>query len=82
MADHKLLGEILLEKGLITDEVLDEALESQKASMRRIGEELVDMGAITEGDVIEALSEQLNIPIYKCDSADEFPEEIIEMIGF
>jgi type IV pilus assembly protein PilB len=82
MADHKLLGEILLEKGLITDEVLDNALELQKKSMVRIGEELVSMGAITEADVVDALSEQLDIPIYRCDTADDFPEEIIEMIGF
>lgn len=51
---EKKLGEILLERGTITPEVLEKALRKQK----RIGEILVDGGAVGAIDVESALAEQ------------------------
>ncbi|MGQ9630689.1 MAG: hypothetical protein ACUVXI_10310 [bacterium] len=49
----KKIGEILVEKGLITRKQLEEALRP-----RKLGEILVEKGFITEEQIIEALMEQ------------------------
>jgi len=48
-------GRILLAQGLVAPRRLEAALESQKASGRRIGEELVAEGQISAREVAEAL---------------------------
>ncbi len=53
------LGEILIERKLITEEDLERALELQKERGDKLGKTLVDMGFIAMRDVLAALSEQL-----------------------
>jgi hypothetical protein len=69
----KLIGQILLERGLITQPQLDEALNVQKNTTERLGRILVDMGYVTEKDVLRAHAEQLGIPFFDADqvSVDE-----------
>lgn len=62
MARRLRLGEMLVEKGLITKEQRDSALEIQKQNGKRIGVVLIEMGVITEKDVISSLAVQLGIP--------------------
>src|SRR5271170_2664757 len=57
------LGEILIERKLITAEDLERALELQKERGDKIGKTLVDMGFIAMRDVLAALSEQLGVPL-------------------
>ncbi|MGQ9696480.1 MAG: type II secretion system ATPase GspE [Armatimonadota bacterium] len=57
------LGEILIERGLITEEQLHEALEQQKRSGELIGQVLINLGYVQERDVLEALGEQLGLPV-------------------
>ncbi|MBT3783813.1 Flp pilus assembly complex ATPase component TadA [bacterium] len=80
--EHKLLGEILLERGLVSEEVLDKALELQQETMLRIGEQLVEMEIITEKDVTSALSEQLGVEIFNTEDQEDFPIEIIDDLDF
>jgi general secretion pathway protein E len=61
------LGEILLEKGLITSEDLEKALELQKERGDKIGKTLVDMGFVAMRDVLAALSEQLKLALVTID---------------
>ena len=56
------LGDLLLEKKLISERQLAEALEEQRASGRKLGRVLVDIGAISEADLHGALSAALDIP--------------------
>lgn len=56
------LGELLLEKGAITQEQLEQALERQKKEGRRIGEILVELNFVTEEDILIALSAQYGWP--------------------
>ncbi|UCC69032.1 MAG: Flp pilus assembly complex ATPase component TadA, partial [Armatimonadota bacterium] len=69
----KPLGQILLEKGLITQEQLDEGLKVQKNTSEQIGRILVDLGYVVERDVLRAHAEQLGIPFLELDrvSVDE-----------
>ena len=58
------LGEFLLQNGIITSEQLEEALESQKYTGRKIGSILVDMGILSEEQLCEELSRRLHIPFF------------------
>jgi type IV pilus assembly protein PilB len=79
------LGEILLEKGLITQEQLDEALKVQKNTTEQIGRILMDLGHVAERDVLRAHAEQLGIPFLELDetSVDEdvakaIPQSVVQ----
>ncbi|MEO8662556.1 MAG: type II secretion system ATPase GspE [Bryobacteraceae bacterium] len=61
------LGEMLLERKLITPEDLDRALELQKERGEKIGKILVDLGFIAAREVLSALSEQLAVPLVTID---------------
>jgi len=52
------IGQILLDKNVITREQLKEALETQKQTGQKLGEILIDKGFISEGVFVELLSYQ------------------------
>lgn len=56
------IGDILIEKGLITSAQLSEALKEQSLTGRKVGQILVDKGVIPEDKLIEVISERLQIP--------------------
>jgi type IV pilus assembly protein PilB len=56
------LGEALIAAGLINQEQLREGIARQKASGKRLGAVLVEMRIVTERDITEVLSKQLNVP--------------------
>ena len=56
------LGDLLLEKKLISEQQLKEALTEQRKSGRKLGRVLVDIGAVSEADLHSCLSTALNIP--------------------
>ncbi|MEW6412935.1 MAG: ATPase, T2SS/T4P/T4SS family [Candidatus Zixiibacteriota bacterium] len=58
----KKIGDLLVEKGLITSQQLEEGLREQGALGKRLGEALVSKGYITEDQLIDAVSERLAIP--------------------
>jgi hypothetical protein len=62
------LGEMLIERKLITPDDLERALELQKERGEKIGKILVDLGFVAARDVLSALSEQLSIPQVVLDS--------------
>ncbi|MFA5967438.1 MAG: PH domain-containing protein [Patescibacteria group bacterium] len=57
-----LLGELLIQKGLITPIDLAMALEEQKKSNLRLGKILINRGLIQKQDLLNALSAQHRIP--------------------
>ena len=59
----KRIGEILLEKSLVTADELKTALNLQKESRDKIGRILCELGYISEKDLLQELSLQLEIPI-------------------
>jgi general secretion pathway protein E len=58
------LGSLLVSKGLVTEEQIEEALDRQKnrGGDQRLGEILIDLEYVDENDVLGALSEALNVP--------------------
>src|ERR1700730_7728728 len=57
------LGEMLIERRLISAEDLERALELQKERGDKIGKTLVDLGFVAMRDVLAALSDQLGVPL-------------------
>jgi type IV pilus assembly protein PilB len=60
---QKKIGEILIEKGLIKNEDLEDALAIQKKTKEFIGQILIKNNKIKESDFLAALSEQFDLPV-------------------
>jgi type IV pilus assembly protein PilB len=71
----KLLGSILVARGSISKEQVEEALRVQKETKERLGNILVRLNFISEDDLNEVLAEQLEIPIA---NADDFKNADLE----
>jgi len=56
------LGDLLLKAKLITQDQLDAALKSQREEGGKLGEALVRVGAVSESDITETLSQQFGVP--------------------
>ena len=55
------IGELLIERGLITDNELDFALDMQKLSHEKLGEVLINNKIVTPEDIAQALATQLEV---------------------
>ncbi|HZJ03098.1 MAG TPA: ATPase, T2SS/T4P/T4SS family [Thermoleophilia bacterium] len=60
--NKRLLGDILLDLELVTEEQLQRALDEQETSRLRVGEILVANGHLTQLELIRALSVRLAVP--------------------
>lgn len=58
----KQLGELLLERGIITREQIQETLDHQKNNGGLFGEILVELGYASEEDIAQALTAQYGFP--------------------
>src|SRR5689334_5856545 len=56
------LGELLVERGLITLDDLELGLQAQQSSGKRLGETIVDLGLITSIDLSHVLADRLGVP--------------------
>ncbi|MGB5260496.1 MAG: ATPase, T2SS/T4P/T4SS family [Gammaproteobacteria bacterium] len=59
------LGDILVNRGLVSEAQIEEAVELQKITTRRMGQIIIDKGWATEMDVLAALGEQLEVPVVR-----------------
>lgn len=57
----KYLGEMLVGKGLLTEEQLQKVMEEQLKNKKFLGEMLVESGMITEDDLFQTIAEQFDI---------------------
>ncbi len=55
-------GKILLDNQLITEQELEAAIKRQQSTGERLGQVLIDMGLVKEEQLLQLLSQQLNIP--------------------
>jgi hypothetical protein len=70
----RLLGNLLVTRGFVTEAELQYALSLQAESGHPIGQILVELGLITEGDLVELLAEQRRMQVIdptrvECDAA-------------
>lgn len=62
MAKRIRIGDLLVEKNMISETQLQHALQEQKLSGRKLGNTLVELGYVEENALLNLLSAQLNIP--------------------
>jgi hypothetical protein len=55
------LGELFVEKGLLSEEQLEQALREQAATGGRLGDKLVDLGYVTRHALARLLAEQTGV---------------------
>ena len=67
------LGQLLLEENIISQDQLNEALTRQKVLKKRLGEVIIDLGYVSEKDILLSLAKRLKI---------EYVENPILMIDF
>src|SRR5436190_17367929 len=81
------LGDLLVQRGYLSDDGLQEALQQQKAAGRGklLGEILVDIAACSDDQIAECIAAEYGVPFAKlelrlCDQkiADLLPREFIE----
>jgi len=75
------VGEILLKKGKITQDNLEEAMAARKGPTDRIDRILVKLGFVEERDVLEVLGEQLSIPLIDLSESEIDVEMLRAMPG-
>lgn len=73
MSTRQRLGDVLIQRELVTRGQLEEALARHRVGGRRLGEVLVSMGALTQEQLSWALSEALHIPFV------ELSDEVIDL---
>lgn len=74
----KILGQLLLDDGAVSADVLTEALDAQRSQGVRIGEMLVQRGAVEAEAVARALARQLGLP-YAAPPLDA-EVEVVELV--
>ncbi len=84
MEGPRALGDALLEKTSLSQEELDQALSRHEASGRRLTEVLLDMGVVSEGDLLHVLGELYGIPVRDSLKSEEIDPELASQvpIGF
>ena len=70
------ISEILQEKGLLTVEQLEEAVALQRAEGLRLDRALIQLGCISERQLLEVMSEQLHIPLVNLEDISILPETL------
>lgn len=81
MTSQAPLGQLLLRRGVLSQQQLDEALRHQQSCSERklIGEVLVELGYVDERGVLETLAEAYGIP-FASDTARMADPKVIEVL--
>ena len=74
------IGDILIQKGLLTKEQLEAALKESQRTGEVLGKVLIRLGLITQDDLLKVLAEQLGLPFYSTLKDITIPEEVIKAI--
>ncbi|MDP2921820.1 MAG: hypothetical protein Q8O12_05600 [Candidatus Omnitrophota bacterium] len=78
-ANLKQLGELLIERGLITRDQLNHALEVQKDKGGLIGHVIVSLGYVTEEAIAQAITAQYGFPYLPLESY-EIDREVVKIV--
>ncbi|MFI4956258.1 MAG: GspE/PulE family protein [Gammaproteobacteria bacterium] len=73
------LGDLLLQQNVITAEQLESALEHHKKTGLRIGESIVALGFLSGKELLNFISQQLNVPLISL-SNHHFDPDLIKLL--
>ncbi|MBT8121922.1 MAG: hypothetical protein KJO10_05275, partial [Gammaproteobacteria bacterium] len=75
----KKLGDILVSRGVLSEEQVKEAIALQSSTTMRMGQIIVDKEWATEMDVLGALGEQLDVPVVRL-RAGIYDADVIKLV--
>ncbi len=78
MAGKKRLGELLVQQEIVNQDTVNDALRVQVGGNRRLGHILLRMGALSDDQLANTLSQQLEIPLTNVD--DVFSPEAKQLL--
>lgn len=78
--NKKKLGDILIDAGVIDEQQLTAALNTQKEKGRKLGETLIDLGYTSEVEIANALHRQMNLDFIIL-SNRRIDQEITKLVG-
>lgn len=73
------IGDLLVEKSMITETQLQHALQEQKLTGRKLGAQLVDLRYVDENELLNLLSTQLEIPFVQLKQF-RFDKELVQKL--
>lgn len=74
------MGDLLIEAGILKKVNLKEALQKQKATKKRLGEILQEMGVVCEKDIALVLATQFNISPAPQLLENSLPQELLDLV--
>ncbi len=78
-AQRRLFGQVLKDKGFVTEEQIQEALAVQRQKGGLLGDILVSLHYVTHKQIMQALSEHLGLEIVNIEDR-EIPSDIINLV--
>ncbi len=73
------LGDLLKQRGLVSEEQIEAALEQQKTTGKKLGHQLVELGFVHERALAEVLAEQLDLEVVDLRHAD-LDGDLVELL--
>jgi CheY-like chemotaxis protein len=80
MSKYKMFGEILVEAGVVSEVLLNQALKKQQGSGKRLGHVLEEMGIVSEKDIAVVLSRQFGFKTVQNLAKHTFSAELLSLI--
>ena len=80
MAGRKKMGEILVDAGIVSPEILQRALQAQKGTDKRLGQVIEEMGVLLEEDIAAVLGKQFGVRQVKGIARFSYPPEVLKLI--
>jgi len=74
------LGDLLLERGAVTAEQLEEALRARDGKRERLGQVLVRLGLVKDDDIAALLAEQFSLPLAGPDDLSRAEPEAVKLV--
>jgi type IV pilus assembly protein PilB len=78
--ERKLLGQVLIDMGVIDEAQLEQALSTQKEQGGALGDILLESGLVTEDQLMQGLAEQHGLPPVDLTTLD-VPPEVVKMVS-
>jgi type IV pilus assembly protein PilB len=73
-------GELLVERGRITADQLQQAMKARTDPRERLGQTLIRLGLVDEGDVVELLGQQFSLPIANAEQLSHAEPKAVQLV--